>query len=276
MKKRIVYAGYNFFSACLASIFANPEYEVVLVLTGAPSESISNVLHLCGAHSVPVHFGKPTQTTCSRILELAPDFLICAAYSYRVPVEHLGSIRCINVHPSLLPEGRGPNPLPRLLAENSRYAGISLHEMTSKFDDGPVLAQVPLSISAEMTIEQLSLLMFDTASRVLQDFLKDPEVAWSARVPQAVGSYWPTAPASDSQILAVACDVKTAKETLRRFGNLGVTVILADGRKLQTFSGDAVKTYKGSLPGALLMDGGSLAYVGLVDGLLLIRPEMSR
>lgn len=51
-----------------------------------------------------------------------------------------------NVHPSLLPAQRGPVPTIHLLLELSPRAGVTIHRVTPRIDDGAILAQaeVPL------------------------------------------------------------------------------------------------------------------------------------
>ena len=61
--------------------------------------------------------------------ELNLDGLICAAYMYRLPVSELNSRWAVNIHPTLLPEGRGGNPLPYLVDGHGDACGISIHEM---------------------------------------------------------------------------------------------------------------------------------------------------
>src|ERR671936_350010 len=47
----------------------------------------------------------------------------------------------LNIHPSLLPRHRGPEPIYWTISSGDREAGISIHLTTERTDAGPILAQ---------------------------------------------------------------------------------------------------------------------------------------
>ena len=49
---------------------------------------------------------------------------------------------CINVHPSLLPKYRGPNPYMQVILHNENTTGISFHLMDDGYDTGKIIHQV--------------------------------------------------------------------------------------------------------------------------------------
>ena len=79
---------------------------------------------------------------------LAPHFIVLACYPRRLPPELAAMARsgCINVHPSLLPRYRGPEPLFAQFRAGERDTGVTLHLATPELDAGPILLQqaVPL------------------------------------------------------------------------------------------------------------------------------------
>jgi methionyl-tRNA formyltransferase len=52
----------------------------------------------------------------------------------------------LNVHPSLLPAYRGPEPVYWAIADGAPITGISLHRAAPKVDAGPILAQAQVPI----------------------------------------------------------------------------------------------------------------------------------
>jgi methionyl-tRNA formyltransferase len=56
----------------------------------------------------------------------------------------------INVHPSLLPNGKGPDPVFWMLREDTDYFGVTIHRTTKAIDSGPVLAQKRIEVSYPM------------------------------------------------------------------------------------------------------------------------------
>ena len=55
-------------------------------------------------------------------------------------------IGMVNVHPSLLPKYRGPNPYLQTILHGEKKSGVTFHLMTEKFDCGPILAQSEVEI----------------------------------------------------------------------------------------------------------------------------------
>jgi methionyl-tRNA formyltransferase len=82
-----------------------------------------------------------------------PDVVISAIYPRLIPVEVLAlpEYGAVNVHPSALPRGRGPNPQ-RLIYEGDTCAGATLHRTAASFDTGAILSvrerPLPSGVSA--------------------------------------------------------------------------------------------------------------------------------
>ncbi|MFJ2297001.1 methionyl-tRNA formyltransferase [Streptomyces sp. NPDC087894] len=76
------------------------------------------------------------------IAALSPDLVISAAFARRIPREILDipTFGALNLHPSVLPAGRGPNPF-RLVYEGAETIGATLHRTEAEFDTGAILSQ---------------------------------------------------------------------------------------------------------------------------------------
>ena len=87
----------------------------------------------------------------SRIAEV--DLMIVAAYGMLLPEYILNAPRhgCINVHTSLLPRWRGAAPIQRAIQAGDVETGVSIMQMDSGLDTGPVLLQKKCPISATDT-----------------------------------------------------------------------------------------------------------------------------
>ncbi|MYS23778.1 MULTISPECIES: methionyl-tRNA formyltransferase [unclassified Streptomyces] len=86
--------------------------------------------------------GKLRTVVAPVIAALAPDLVISAAFSRLIPQEILDipTYGALNLHPSVLPAGRGPNPM-RLVYEGAETIGATLHRTEAEFDTGAVLSQ---------------------------------------------------------------------------------------------------------------------------------------
>jgi len=75
--------------------------------------------------------------------EMRPDRVLVSCYPYPVPESLLNTVPSgwLNIHPSLLPEYRGPSPLFWQLRDGQDRIGVTLHRMIPELDLGPVLAQ---------------------------------------------------------------------------------------------------------------------------------------
>jgi phosphoribosylglycinamide formyltransferase-1 len=68
--------------------------------------------------------------------------------------------RMLNVHPSLLPKYNGLHTHARAIEAGDTEAGCTVHQVTAKLDDGPIIAQARVPILEHDTPDTL-------ASRVL-------------------------------------------------------------------------------------------------------------
>jgi methionyl-tRNA formyltransferase len=62
----------------------------------------------------------------------------------------------MNVHPSLLPRYRGPEPVYWAIADGAAETGITLHRAVPKFDTGPIMAQRSCPIQPDDTAGTLT------------------------------------------------------------------------------------------------------------------------
>ncbi len=61
----------------------------------------------------------------------------------------------LNIHPSLLPSFRGLNTYQRALKAGSLIHGATVHQITNKVDEGPILGQTVIKISENTTPKHL-------------------------------------------------------------------------------------------------------------------------
>lgn len=88
----------------------------------------------------------------------APD-IICHAGFMRILTEHYVTHyagRMLNIHPSLLPKYTGLNTHARALEAGDVEAGCTVHEVTPKLDDGPMLGQGVVPIMQGDTPDSLA------------------------------------------------------------------------------------------------------------------------
>jgi methionyl-tRNA formyltransferase len=86
-----------------------------------------------------------------------PDLLLCTAFPWRFPADALAvpRIACVNGHPSLLPEYRGPTPFGWAVRSGETQIGMTYHVMDETFDTGGILAQTSVPLEDDEDLESL-------------------------------------------------------------------------------------------------------------------------
>jgi len=76
------------------------------------------------------------------------DLLVSWYWTRRLSPEWIegGPLGSIGAHPSLLPRHRGPNPFFWAIDAGDAESGVSVHRLTERYDEGPVLAQTRIPI----------------------------------------------------------------------------------------------------------------------------------
>jgi len=82
----------------------------------------------------------------------------------------------INLHPSLLPQYRGPTPIQEAILDGQNQTGVSIIKLDEKTDHGPIIAQKKLEILEDDNNESLSNSLAcegaDFLIKVLPDYLQ--------------------------------------------------------------------------------------------------------
>lgn len=92
-----------------------------------------------------------------KIKDLRADIAVVCSFNYKIPKILLESVKngFINVHPSLLPQYRGPNPYSSVIINDEKETGVTLHFMDENFDTGDIIAQKKVAVSELETMGTL-------------------------------------------------------------------------------------------------------------------------
>jgi UDP-4-amino-4-deoxy-L-arabinose formyltransferase/UDP-glucuronic acid dehydrogenase (UDP-4-keto-hexauronic acid decarboxylating) len=148
--------------ACLKALLEAGGRPALLVThEDDPNEEVwfQSAAQLAEEHGVPVvKPGRPDEPEVVRqVRSIAPDFIFSFYYRRLLPPAVLSAARkgAYNLHGSLLPKYRGKAPVNWALVHGETETGVTLHRMTPRPDDGPIVAQKAVPIAKKDTIREV-------------------------------------------------------------------------------------------------------------------------
>ena len=98
------------------------------------------------------------ESLATRISEINPKLIVLAGFMKVLGPQFVKLFRgkIINIHPSLLPEYPGLNTHQRVLEDNKKIHGVSVHLVTEDLDGGPIIAQDSVHVLPNDTAESLA------------------------------------------------------------------------------------------------------------------------
>jgi methionyl-tRNA formyltransferase len=155
--------------------------------------------------------------TLETIAALQPDVACVACFPKRLPAAllHLPRRGGLNVHPSLLPQYRGPYPLFWMLRHGDRNFGVTVHCMDERFDAGDIAAQAEVELPDGVSGEEADTLLSEYGGECLVEVLRAIGNGTCVQRPQpAGGSYFP-APQDQDFVIDPAWSARHAFNFMR-------------------------------------------------------------
>lgn len=123
-----------------------------------------------------------TLTTLSDITRdsAPPELIVTACFPRRLPAAILDWPRfgCLNMHPSLLPAYRGPNPVFWQLRAGESMSGVTIHKLNPELDAGDIVAIKTVPLGDATTAAAITRSLVDAGSRLLVQLLREHD--WDA------------------------------------------------------------------------------------------------
>jgi len=238
-------------------------------LTASPVKESASTLGLPLAQ--PESLRAPAELpSCER-----PDVLVVIAYGLLLPRRWLDWPRlgCINLHASLLPRWRGAAPIQRAVLAGDAETGISVMQMDSGLDTGPVHLKRATPIGARETAGALHDRLAVLAAEALLEAL--PSVLAGASTPEPQRDDLATlAPKVTKQeaLLDWREPALSLERRVRAFDPWPVAETrLSDGRRLRVFDAEVVAATRAASAGAIVAAGRAGIDVATGDGVLRLR-----
>jgi methionyl-tRNA formyltransferase len=122
---------------------------------------------------------------------LQPDFIASYFFNQWIGggVREIPARDCVNLHPSLLPHLRGPDPIFRTLERNLDSSGFTIHQVAEEFDAGTILHQQPFDLPPGVSWAGLYRFCARNGSRLLGEWLAGRLEPGSIATFQEAGEY---------------------------------------------------------------------------------------
>ena len=219
---KIAYAGFDLFYTALQSLYNNGCQIVKIFSCKVDNVTEHNklVMDFAEKHNIPITFDKITTNDLKELEDMGIDALFCGAYYYRMPITD--NFPMINIHPSLLPVGRGAWPMAVYILKDMKEAGVTLHKMAEGFDTGDIILQRSFELTKndnhETFMQKANALLPDMITELLSDF----DTYLDNATNQGKGEYWECPDESD-YVITADTDFETADRILRAFYGFYVT-----------------------------------------------------
>jgi methionyl-tRNA formyltransferase len=130
-----------------------------------------------------------------------PEVILVSCFPYQLPrrICNLASHGSYNLHPSLLPRYRGPDPLFWQFRDGITEAGVSLHRITDMLDAGDIVLQAPVTLTTGMSGSEAEAHMAHAGSQLILQVLEALSSGTLTGTPQdeRFASYQPLPTADD-------------------------------------------------------------------------------
>jgi methionyl-tRNA formyltransferase len=144
-----------------------------VVLARPVGTRLGEIQRFAAAAGIPVVWVKSAAEATETIQRIAPEVAVAACFPRRLPRAALETppLGILNVHPSLLPLGRGPEPVFWTLRRGERMTGVTVHRMDPGFDTGPIVAQAEMLVPEGIAAPDLERDLMAVGGSLLVDAL---------------------------------------------------------------------------------------------------------
>lgn len=269
---KIAYCGYDFFSACLRKLLA-AHYNVYRVFTVSCDNRYNfnrYIYEIAQAHGLPVSEERVDEQIIRQLQQEGCELLVTAAYYYKIPDLSTTGIKGINIHPTLLPTGRGVWPLPWTILTSQQQTGISIHKLTQDYDAGDILLQKSFPLARDECLESLSAKLQLLAKDLLMDTVNNFDDCWRNAEPQTGPvTHWEN-PTRAQRTLHWHDSVENLGRICRAFGKFGCFARFNDKDWVVYDLSGWVQTHRYS-PGSVVHRTNTEMIVAAADGLVSVR-----
>jgi methionyl-tRNA formyltransferase len=176
ISKTIIFFGTEDFSLTTLRRLIESDYHIGAVITkpDAPRGrghklTPPSVKVLAEEHNIPVWQPQKLKEVADDIRSLGPVTGILVSYGKIIPqsIIDLFTPGVINIHPSLLPQYRGPSPIEAAIENGDPQTGVSIMQLSAAMDAGPVYQQIRHTLDGSETQPNLYATLAEKGAEML-------------------------------------------------------------------------------------------------------------
>lgn len=191
-----------------------------------------------------------------RIEDCRPDAYILASFGMILPASYLELVEHpLCLHPSKLPDLRGPSPIREALKRGYRSTAISVMKMVRKMDAGPVMMMRPLQIDPDDDFETLREKLAKLAVQCTYSAVRAIQKGEASYEPQdeAAATYTSLIKPSDT-FIDFTQKAESTVNLVRAFSpDIGAVCLMEDGKRLKILRASVrQQEIAGAVPGTVL------------------------
>lgn len=152
----------------------NLDAEIVLVVSSRPN---AYGIQRAQAANIPVlvmskdEYANPEAADAkivSALQQAGAQYVFMAGYMRMVTPVMLNAFpnRVVNLHPALLPSFKGAHGIQEAFDAGVKYTGVTVHFANAEYDKGPIIAQEPVAVLEDDTVDTLEARIHEVEHRL--------------------------------------------------------------------------------------------------------------
>lgn len=228
---KIIYFGTDVFLSIFRWLIES-EHEILALYTYHNQDEYirdEGVCALAKQYEIPIHHERITEAEVTEAFQTGRcDLLLSAEYDAKIPTPNIENFRGVNIHNSLLPEGRGYFPVEMRIFKGYDYGGVTIHKLVEKFDQGDIVLQKKFPIATTENDRMIYAKCNAVAAKMTKELLGAFEEYWQNAIEQQGGSYWEK-PTKEDYTITEDMTIAQIEHVYRSFGRF--TVVQYDDKE---------------------------------------------
>lgn len=205
----------------------------------------------------------------------SPDVLVVACFPWKIPapLRALPRLASLNVHPSLLPRHRGPEPLFWTFHEGDQTTGVTVHLVSDEVDRGPVLRQEAVPLEPGVGYRELEGHLATLGGRLAAQVIVELDEGTVTAAPQTGPSgVWARLPDRDDLTITTGWSAERVFRFVTGVGDLfgQITLLHPDGMRVEIVEAVAWQA-RGAAAGTTKAHQTGATEIEFVDGSVVFR-----